>query len=95
MTKWPDGLAEVPPKPGVEVTETTLSVEEFETMRMAPKLLAWSKTEPRTSRNVVDLPGSRLKLFSGPLDPSWLLPRNFSVKEAAKAPVLATATFVV
>ena len=88
---WP----KVPPKPGVEVTETMSSVEVFDVMRMAPKLLVWSKTEPRTSRNVVDLPGSRLKVFSGPFEPSWLLPRNFSVKEAARAPVLATETSVV
>ena len=89
---WP----KVPPKPGVEVTETTSSVEEFDVMRMAPKLLVWLKTEPRTSRNVVDLPGSRLKACSGPFDPSWLLPRNFSVKEAAdERRCSAIETFVV
>ncbi len=88
---WP----RVPPKPGVEVTETTLSVEEFEMMRMAPKLLVSLNSEPRTSRNVLDLPGSRLKARSGPSDPSWLLPRNFSLKKAADEPVSAIETLVV
>ena len=63
---------------------------------MAPNALVWPKTEPRkTSKNVVDLPGSRLNACSGPFDPSWLLPRNFSVKEAAEEPASAIETLVV
>ena len=43
----------------------------------------------------MDLPASREKDFSGPFEPSRLLPRNFSVKEAVESPVLATETSVV
>src|ERR1035437_5688067 len=88
---WPN----VPPKPGVEVTETMLSVEELDVMRTAPKLFVSLKTEPRTSKEVEDFPGSRLSVCSGPFDPSWLLPRNFSVNEAAVVPVSAIETLVV
>src|ERR1035438_5339283 len=75
---WP----KVPPKPGVEVTETTSRSEVLDVMRIAPKSFVSSKTEPRTSRNVVDAPASRSNVFSGPVDPSRSCPRNLRVKDA-------------
>ena len=58
---WP----KVPPKPGVDVTETMSRVDVFEVMRMAPKLEVWSKTEPRTSGNVVDCAGIEVEVPLG------------------------------
>ena len=85
----------VPPKPGVDVCDSTRMESDADVMRIAPKSLVREKTDPRTSANVVDLPAPSGNVDSAPPRPSALLPRNFRTNVVSDAPVFATVRSVV